>query len=87
MPSRKFFRTQGCFVKLLQGWILDLYPSKEGMTLWLIDRNQAHYRLTDTFTPAFYVSRSEEKLARLRDAAEKQATKLRAGRCRGSIYS
>src|SRR5207249_4977526 len=23
MPSRKFFRTQGCFVKLLQGWILD----------------------------------------------------------------
>jgi DNA polymerase II len=65
-------------VKLLQGWILDLYPNKQGMTLWLIDRNQAHYRLTDTFTPAFFVSGSEERLARLQDAAQKQATKLRA---------
>ena len=47
------------------------------MTLWLLDRNQAHYRLTDTFTPAFFVSGSEERLARLQDAAQKQATKLR----------
>jgi DNA polymerase-2 len=64
-------------VKLLQGWILDLYPNKQGMTLWLIDRNQAHYHLTDTFTPAFYVSGSEERLAHLQDAAQKQHTKLR----------
>ena len=28
------------------------------MTLWLIDRNQSHYRLTDRFAPAFYVSRT-----------------------------
>ena len=48
------------------------------MTLWLIDRNQAHYRLTDTFTPSFFVSGSEERLARLQDAAQKQSTKLRA---------
>ena len=48
------------------------------MTLWLIDRNQAHYRLTDTFTPAFYVSGSDERLAGLQDAAQKQPTKLRA---------
>ena len=45
--------------------------------LWLIDRNQSHYRLTDEFAPAFYVSGSEEKLARLQDAAEKQTTDLR----------
>jgi DNA polymerase-2 len=64
-------------VKLLQGWILDLYPNKQGMTLWLIDRNQAHYRLTDTFTPAFFVTGSEERLARLQEAAQKQHTKLR----------
>jgi hypothetical protein len=32
---------------LLQGWILDIYPNQRGMTLWLIDRNQSHYRLTD----------------------------------------
>ncbi len=48
------------------------------MTLWLIDRNQSHYRLTDSFTPVFFVSGTEEGLAHLRDAAEKQATKLRA---------
>jgi len=48
------------------------------MTLWLIDRNQAHYRLSDTFTPAFYVSGSEERLARLQDAAQKQPAKLQA---------
>ena len=48
------------------------------MTLWLIDRNQAHYRLTDSFTPAFFVSGTEEGLAHLQDAAQKQATKLRA---------
>jgi DNA polymerase-2 len=65
-------------VTLLQGWILDLYPNKQGMTLWLIDRNQAHYRLTDTFTPAFYVSGNEERLARLQDAAQKHTSKLRA---------
>jgi DNA polymerase-2 len=47
------------------------------MTLWLIDRNQARYRLTDDFAPAFFVSGSEEKLARLQDAARNQATDLR----------
>jgi DNA polymerase-2 len=47
------------------------------MTLWLIDRNQAHYHLTDTFTPAFYVSGSEQGLGRLQDAAQKQHAKLR----------
>jgi len=77
MPSRKFSRTQGCFVKLLQGWILDLYPNQHGMTLWLIDRNQSHYRLTDSFAPAFYVSGPEERLVQLRDAAERKTTELR----------
>src|SRR5882762_897607 len=44
----KVLQNAGCFVKLLQGWILDLYPNQHGMTLWLIDRNQSHYRLTDS---------------------------------------
>jgi DNA polymerase II len=68
---------QGCFVKSLQGWILDLYPNQYGMTLWLIDRNQSHYRLTDSFAPAFYVSGPEERLVQLRDAAQRKTTELR----------
>jgi DNA polymerase-2 len=47
------------------------------MTIWLIGRNQEHYRLTDSFAPAFYVSGSGDKLARLQDAAQKQTTDLR----------
>src|SRR5207249_4879776 len=34
--------------------------------------------LTDTFTPAFYVSGSDERLADLQQATQKQPTKLRA---------
>jgi len=47
------------------------------MTLWLIDRNQSHYRLTDSFAPAFYVSGPEERLIQLRDAAQRKTTELR----------
>jgi DNA polymerase-2 len=47
------------------------------MTLWLIDRNQSHYRLTDSFSPAFYVSGPEEHLIQLRDAAQRKTTELR----------
>jgi DNA polymerase II len=47
------------------------------MTLWLIDRNQKHYRLTDRFAPAFYVSGSEDRLGRLQDVAPKQTTEIR----------
>jgi len=49
----KVLQNAGVLCEMLQGWILDLYPNKQGMTLWLIDRNQAHYRLTDTFTQRF----------------------------------
>jgi DNA polymerase II len=47
------------------------------MTLWVIDRNQSHYRLTDSFAPAFYVSGPEERLVQLRDAAQRKTTELR----------
>ncbi|HEY2459383.1 MAG TPA: DNA polymerase domain-containing protein [Candidatus Acidoferrum sp.] len=64
-------------MKLLQGWILDIYPNQRGMTLWLIDRNQSHYRLTDSFAPAFYVSGPEDRLLQLQDAAHRKTTELR----------
>jgi hypothetical protein len=40
-------------MKLLQGWIFDLYPNQRGMTPWLIGRNQSHCPLGDSFAPAF----------------------------------
>lgn len=42
------------------------------MTLWLIDRNQSHYRLTDSFALTFYVSGPEDRLVQLRDAAHRK---------------
>ena len=51
----------------LQGWILDLYPSRQGMTLWLIDANQRRHRLIDPFSPAFYVHGSPSGLRRLQE--------------------
>ncbi|MGB6484074.1 MAG: DNA polymerase domain-containing protein [Candidatus Acidiferrales bacterium] len=56
----------------LNGWILDLYPGQQGMTIWLIDANQAHYRLSDSFAPAFYVSGAAEKLSHLQRSLEQQ---------------
>jgi DNA polymerase II len=47
------------------------------MTLWLIDRNHSHYRLTDSFAPAFYVSGTEERLVQLRDTAQRKTAELR----------
>src|SRR5271154_94260 len=54
----------------LQGWILDIYPSPQGMTLWLMETDQKRHRLIDRFTPAFYVSGVEESLRRLQSALE-----------------
>jgi hypothetical protein len=55
----------------LSGWILDLYPSPQGMTLWLIEANQKRHRLTDRFTPAFYVRGLPESIKRLEQALQK----------------
>ncbi|MFQ5817041.1 MAG: DNA polymerase domain-containing protein [Terriglobia bacterium] len=54
----------------LQGWILDLYPSPQGMTLWLIETNQKRHRLIDPFSPACYVHGSPATLRRLQGRLE-----------------
>jgi len=55
----------------LQGWIFDLYPSPQGMTLWLIEANQKRHRLIDRFTAAFYVRGLPESLKRLEQALKR----------------
>jgi DNA polymerase elongation subunit (family B) len=48
-----------------EGWLLDLYPCPQGMTLWLLTRNQITHKLTDTnFRPSFYVHVPEPSLQR-----------------------
>ena len=50
----------------LRGWILDLYPTREGMVLWVEDEEGQAYRLTDPFPMSFLVTGEERQLATLR---------------------
>lgn len=54
----------------LQGWIFDLYPSPQGMKLWLIEPNQTRRLLIDRFAPSFYAAGSREALQHLQAAIE-----------------
>jgi DNA polymerase elongation subunit (family B) len=39
----------------ITGWLFDLYPSRRGITLWIIDRDGRKHCCTDSFRPAFYL--------------------------------
>ncbi len=43
-------------------WLFDAYPSKDGMTVWMIDADGGVHQLRDNFTPAFYVQGPSEEL-------------------------
>jgi DNA polymerase-2 len=38
----------------LYGWLFDVYPSGDGMALWLLDEHGQSHRMQDTFTPRFF---------------------------------
>jgi DNA polymerase-2 len=48
--------------KEISGWILDIYPVKEGICLWIIDQNEKKYSLTEPFSPYFYLGGSPSVL-------------------------
>jgi DNA polymerase-2 len=56
-----------------KGWIFDLYPSLQGMKLWLIDQNQKRHLLIDRFAPAFYAAGAHDSLLRLQAALAERA--------------
>jgi len=39
----------------ITGWLFDLYPSPQGITLWLVDRDGRKYRCHDAFVPSFFM--------------------------------
>ena len=43
-------------------WLFDAYPSKDGMTVWMIDADGKTHQLRDEFAPAFYVQGPREQL-------------------------
>jgi len=56
-----------------QGWIFDLYPSLEGMKLWLITREKTRHLLIDRFAPSFYASGARASLEKLQSTLSTRA--------------
>jgi DNA polymerase-2 len=52
----------------LFAWLFDAYPSGNGMSVWLIDREGRSHQLHDTFSPSFYVQGSSDRLRDLRES-------------------
>ena len=50
---------------VLTGWLFDLYPSAEGITLWFIDEEGRKHRAFDRFVPTFFLHISERDVDRV----------------------
>ena len=61
--------------KLLTGWLFDVYPCSQGITLWLIDRNGEKHRVRMPFAPSFFMHISETE-------AQQVAALVSTVRCR-----
>ena len=46
----------------LFAWLFDVYPSGNGMSVWMIDQAGRSHELRDTFHPRFYVKGSSDRL-------------------------
>ena len=64
----------------LRGWILDLYPSPEGMVLWLIDETGQAHRMAEPFPMALYVGGPSRALAALEHTLAARYPRLRLSR-------
>jgi len=53
----------------VEGWLFDVYPSKRGMTIWLIDRDGRKHRCHREFEPAFYLQLDERDAKRAHNLA------------------
>lgn len=49
----------------LEGWLLDLYPSEEGMMVWLKGRDERALKFIDDYRPTLYVHGSPNDLKEL----------------------
>ena len=66
----------------LRGWILDLYPSPEGMVLWLVDETGQAHRLAEPFPMALYVGGASRVLAALEHTLAARYPRLRLARAK-----
>jgi DNA polymerase elongation subunit (family B) len=41
--------------RTVSGWLFDIYPSSQGITLWFVDQEGRHHDAYDRFVPSFYM--------------------------------
>ncbi|MEI8191788.1 MAG: DNA polymerase domain-containing protein, partial [candidate division NC10 bacterium] len=49
----------------ITGWIFDVYPTSDGMVVWIVDKTGGSHRLLDPFAPSFYAAGPVKELRRL----------------------
>jgi len=67
-------------VTALFGWLFDVYPNGEGMTLWVLDAQGGSHRLHDSFTATFYARGPRQELHALCRWLRRERTPLTLAR-------
>jgi DNA polymerase-2 len=57
--------------RTITGWLFDLYPSHNGITLWLVDSTGHHHRCRVPFTPYFYMHVSRADAQRVEEVVRR----------------
>src|SRR3989442_6883732 len=52
----------------LEGWLFDVYPSHDGMIVWIIDDHGRPHRLRYRYAPTFYAAGGRSALEAARQA-------------------
>ncbi len=58
-------------MKTIKAWLFDLYPTTEGMTLWLIDEEGKKHCCRDRFVPSFYLHLRPHEIERVKALGRK----------------
>ena len=67
-------------MRMLEGWIFDVYPAGRDMVIWVIDADGRAHCLHDTFTPAFFVGGNPRDLVAVADTLIDQGWSVRVSR-------
>ncbi|MGH7275304.1 MAG: DNA polymerase domain-containing protein [Nitrospiria bacterium] len=61
-----------------RGWLFDVYPSSEGMVLWVITEEGQRLKLIDSFHPSFYFDGPSNELRKVFLLLSREATSITA---------
>ena len=59
-PARR-----GAGMRRIIGWLFDLYPSAEGITVWIVDDEGRQHRCSTPFTPSFFMHVQDSDAAKV----------------------